>query len=188
MTTMASQITSLTVVYSIIYSGADQRKHQSSASLAFVQGIHGDRWIPRTKGQLRGKCFHLMTSSCAGHFLHVFSRKWPETPNLTRFTKSKWRQKEENKQRVLMQGHQGWNVRHGLCHNYMRYVYIYELFIAFFCCCCLFIIVTWWYVWCIVWASGNQEEVQAWSLKKHPHSMRLKSFMKMCIFVVVQIL
>ena len=25
----------------------------------------GDRWIPRTKGQLRGKCFHLMTSSCA---------------------------------------------------------------------------------------------------------------------------
>ena len=63
MTTMASQITSLTVVYSIIYSDADQRKHQSSASLAFVWGIHRDRWIPRTKGQLRGKCFHLMTSS-----------------------------------------------------------------------------------------------------------------------------
>ena len=40
MTTMASQITSLTVVYSIVYSGADQRKHQSSASLAFVRGIH----------------------------------------------------------------------------------------------------------------------------------------------------
>ena len=43
MTTMASQITSLTVVYSIVYSGADQRKHQSSASLAFVRGIHRDR-------------------------------------------------------------------------------------------------------------------------------------------------
>ena len=40
MTTIASQITSLTVVYSIVYSGADQRKHQSSASLAFVRGIH----------------------------------------------------------------------------------------------------------------------------------------------------
>ena len=39
MGTMASQITSLTIVYSTIYSGADQ-KHQSSASLAFVQGIH----------------------------------------------------------------------------------------------------------------------------------------------------
>ena len=65
MTTMASQITSLTVVYSIVYSLADQRKHQSSASLAFVWGIHRDRWIPRAKGQLRGKCFHLMTSSCS---------------------------------------------------------------------------------------------------------------------------
>ena len=40
MTTIASQITSLTVVYSIVYSDADQRKHQSSASLAFVRGIH----------------------------------------------------------------------------------------------------------------------------------------------------
>ena len=43
MTTLASQITSLTVVYSITYSGVDQRKHQSSASLAFVWGIHRDR-------------------------------------------------------------------------------------------------------------------------------------------------
>ena len=51
MTKMASQITSLTVVYSIVYSGVDQRKHQRSASLAFVRGIHRDRWIPRTKGQ-----------------------------------------------------------------------------------------------------------------------------------------
>ena len=63
MTTMASQITSLTVVYSTVYSDANQRKHQSSASLAFVWGIHRDRWIPRTKGQLRGECLHLMTSS-----------------------------------------------------------------------------------------------------------------------------
>ena len=63
MNSLVSQITSLTIVYSIVYSGADQRKHQSSASLAFVRGIHRDRWIPRTKGQLRGKCFHLMTSS-----------------------------------------------------------------------------------------------------------------------------
>ena len=40
MSTMASQITSLTIVYSAVYSGVDQRKHQSSASLAFVRGIH----------------------------------------------------------------------------------------------------------------------------------------------------
>ena len=64
LTTMASQITSLAVVYSIVYSDADQTKHQSSASLAFVWGIHRDRWIPRRKDQLRGKCFHLMTSLC----------------------------------------------------------------------------------------------------------------------------
>ena len=42
MGTIASQITSLTIVYSALYSDADQREHQSSASLAFVQGIH--RW------------------------------------------------------------------------------------------------------------------------------------------------
>ena len=68
MTTIASQITSLTSVYSTVYSDADQRKHQNSASLAFVWGIHRDRWIPRTKGQLRGKCFHLMTSSWSTFF------------------------------------------------------------------------------------------------------------------------
>ena len=39
---MASQITSLTIVYLSVYSAADQRKHQSSASLAYVWGIH--RW------------------------------------------------------------------------------------------------------------------------------------------------
>ena len=42
MGTMASQITSLAIVYSTVYSGANQRKHQSPASLAFVRGIH--RW------------------------------------------------------------------------------------------------------------------------------------------------
>ena len=37
---IASQITSLAIVYSIVYSDADQRKHQSSASLAFVRVMH----------------------------------------------------------------------------------------------------------------------------------------------------
>ena len=40
MSTMAPKITSLTIVYSTVYSGADHRKHQSSASLAFVRRIH----------------------------------------------------------------------------------------------------------------------------------------------------
>ena len=37
---IASQIASLTIVYSTVYADADQRKHQSSASPAFVRGIH----------------------------------------------------------------------------------------------------------------------------------------------------
>ena len=37
---MASQITSLTIIHSTVYSGTDERKHQSSASLVFVRGIH----------------------------------------------------------------------------------------------------------------------------------------------------
>ena len=61
---MASQITSLTIVYSSLYSGADLRKHQSSESLAFVRGIH--RWPVNSphKSPVTRKCFHLMTSSC----------------------------------------------------------------------------------------------------------------------------
>ena len=62
MAAIASQITNLTIVYSTAYSDADERKHQSSASLAFtgvtgrVTGhlcgeFTGPRWIPRTNGQ-----------------------------------------------------------------------------------------------------------------------------------------
>ena len=40
MTAMASQITGVSIVYSTVCSGADEIKHQSSASLAFVRGIH----------------------------------------------------------------------------------------------------------------------------------------------------
>ena len=46
MSAMASQITSVTIVYSAICSGADERKYQSSALLAFVGGIH--RWPVNT--------------------------------------------------------------------------------------------------------------------------------------------
>ena len=47
MSAMTSQITNNPIVYSTIYSGTDQRKHQKLR----VTGICGDRWIPRTKGQ-----------------------------------------------------------------------------------------------------------------------------------------
>ena len=54
---MASQITSLAIVYSTVYSGADQRKHQSSASLAFVQGIHRSPVVSPHKGPVTRKMF-----------------------------------------------------------------------------------------------------------------------------------
>ena len=57
MSAMASQITSLKIVYSTVYSGVAQRKYQSSASLAFVRGIH--RWPVNSphKGPVTPKMF-----------------------------------------------------------------------------------------------------------------------------------
>ena len=55
MDVIASQITSLTIVYSTVYSDAYQRKHQSSASLAFVWGIH--RGIVEFPTQMAPKMF-----------------------------------------------------------------------------------------------------------------------------------
>ena len=50
MDAMTSQVTSLTIVYSAVYRGADQRKHHSSASLAFVRGTH--RWPVNSQHKL----------------------------------------------------------------------------------------------------------------------------------------
>ena len=62
MNTMASQITSLTIVYSTVYS---RRRRKKTSKLRFTGFCVGNSpVIPRTKGQLRWKCFHLMTSSC----------------------------------------------------------------------------------------------------------------------------
>ena len=55
---MASQIISLTIVYSSVNSGTDQRKQQSSPPLVFVRGIQS-----HTNVQYCGKCFRLKTSS-----------------------------------------------------------------------------------------------------------------------------
>ena len=72
MSAMETQITSLTIVYSTVYSGADQRKHQSSASLAFVRGIH--RWPVNSphKGPLTRKMFPFneVVKYFAEHWLH----------------------------------------------------------------------------------------------------------------------
>ena len=41
---MAPQITGVSIAYSLVYWGADQRKHQNPAAQAFLGGIH--RWNP----------------------------------------------------------------------------------------------------------------------------------------------
>ena len=53
MSAMASQITSLTIVYSNVYSDADQRKHQSSASLAFTGNSPGTGEFPAQMASTR---------------------------------------------------------------------------------------------------------------------------------------
>ena len=54
---IAPQIISLTLVYSAVYSGADQRKHQSPASLAIVRGIHRGPVNSPHKWTVRRKMF-----------------------------------------------------------------------------------------------------------------------------------
>ena len=98
---IASQIISLTIIYSIVYSDVDQRKHQSSASLAFVQGIH--RWPVNSPHKwpvmwnmfpfddvimwIRQNTFHMqntitMMSQCNG----ARETHWVEIPNLRRIS------------------------------------------------------------------------------------------------------
>ena len=86
MSAIASQITSRTIVYSTVNSGADQRKHQSSASLAFVRGIH--RWPMNSphKWPVTRKMFPFddvtMTSSFI--YFHILSRNSPISSDWSR--------------------------------------------------------------------------------------------------------
>ena len=91
MDTIASQITSLTSVYSAVYSDPDQRKHQSSASLAFVRGIHRGPVNSPHKWPVTRKMFpfddvimqwydlvhaHIMTISWHKHAFHITGSLW----------------------------------------------------------------------------------------------------------------
>ena len=59
MSALASQITGVSIVFSIVCSGADQRKHQSSASLALVREIHWWPVVSPHKGSVTRKMFTL---------------------------------------------------------------------------------------------------------------------------------
>ena len=66
---MASQIASFTIVYSTVYSDADQRKIKAPRHWPLCGEFTGDWWIHRTNGQKHGKFFLLMTSSW-------YNRRW----------------------------------------------------------------------------------------------------------------
>ena len=79
---VASQITSLTIVYSTVDSDPDQRKHQSSASLTFVWGIHRGPVNTLHKWPVTRKMFHLMTSSWS-HVMNTSCWPWHTLEHIT---------------------------------------------------------------------------------------------------------
>ena len=100
---IASQITSPRIVYSTVYSDADQKKHQSSASLAFVRGIHrGPVNSPHKWPIKRGKCFHLMKSSCYWPFVRETTDGFPsrKTSDVEHWC-SLWCQSEQTFEQTL---------------------------------------------------------------------------------------
>ena len=85
MSTMVSQITGVSIVYSTVRSGADQRKYQSSASLSFVRGIR--RWPVNSphKGPVAWKMFPfddvIMNWSCLLAVIKLLFKKMTSTHN-----------------------------------------------------------------------------------------------------------
>ena len=72
---IASQITSITIVYSTVYSDADQRKHKTSASPTFVWGIHRGPVNSPHKWPVTRKIFHLLASSWSNHAQNIYQIK-----------------------------------------------------------------------------------------------------------------
>ena len=101
--TMASQITSPTIIYTTVYSGADQRKNQSTASLAFMRGIH--RWPVNSphKGQVTRKMFPfddvIMMHGKWDKSLHDDVMMWPG--NAFRITGPLWGESTDHRQICL---------------------------------------------------------------------------------------
>ena len=83
---MVSQITSLMIVYSAVYSGAEQRKHPSFASLAFVRGIHRSPVYSSHRGPITRKMFRfddvIVGLWITTHIYHIVL--WRELDGLNR--------------------------------------------------------------------------------------------------------
>ena len=90
---MASQITSLTIgLFTQTFIKAQIEENiKALRHWPLCMEFTGHRWIPRTYGQLRGKCFHLMASSCESAsmpwrhlksrgYLNKYYRRWSNHP------------------------------------------------------------------------------------------------------------
>ena len=92
MSAMVSQITGVSIVCLTVCSDTDQRKHQSTAPLAFRRGNH---WRPVDlphKGPVkRWKCFYLMTSPCNIEFPgHVYATRLRKVERMSDLSMETW--------------------------------------------------------------------------------------------------
>ena len=85
---ISSLITRFMIVYLTVYSDADQRKHQSSASLAFVWGIHRGPVNSPHKWPVTRKMFPFddVIMSDAERVTRVMSSQWLKSSNQTENT------------------------------------------------------------------------------------------------------
>ena len=117
---IGSQITSLTIVYSTVYSDAEQRKHQSSASLAFVRGIPRFPVNSPHKWPVTRKMFPFDDIIMTGYYFTVNNLvKSLQYGAVT--SNGSW-----------CMGIKG-EMSGTVCVTFTWYMYIYELFIAFVC-------------------------------------------------------
>ena len=116
---IASQITSLTIVYSTVYSDADLRKHQSSASQTFVRGIHRGPVISPRKWPVMRKMFPFddviihCSATCKGACDSIWSTKKysPRTPfNSPIYLTRNWIFIHRYTQPVFPHEHGVWNI------------------------------------------------------------------------------
>ena len=168
---MASRITGLTIVYST----ADQRKHQSAAPLAFVRGIH--RWPVNSphKRPITRKMFpfnDVIMKMPVRVVLKIWWNTWAIVPGMywAYCAHNAFLWEKINGRKYLIWRHI--NTSNGfwcigikgemsgtVCVTFTWDIYIYIRVVYSFCLfCCLFIIVTWWYMWCIVWQVASKRK------------------------------
>ena len=91
MSAIASQITGLMIIYSAVYSGADQRKHQSSSSLAFLRGMIGEfpHKCPVTRNMLPfdDVIMKLFTASIKVCTIHIIPPYWRDAGSWNPFSR-----------------------------------------------------------------------------------------------------